>query len=366
MSPSAPTNSARRPRPFAARVTSVLFAAATLSLVACGRAPNTGSDAQSPAAAQTYTLGTDAAHPEVELRLSADRSQMTVADRLTLKLTIDSGDEASVAWTPPEPPSGRLGDFTVAAHAQRQLAAPPHRTITEHTLVLEPFLDGKKTIPPVTLDIRSSAGNTPTRTISTQPIEVTVTPVIPPDQLEHATLAPDHDPLAPTLAPHRGSVLVAAAAIAAALTWLGAFAWARLVAPRRTVVLNPLAAARVRLADLRKRLAAAQADPFAAGVPATPAIAADLAATIRTYLDQHLHVAAAGATAAELGPRLAESAAMPLPLAASTLAAITALEQFAFSPAQPRSSDLLPLLDTADQLVAATAERSPQPREAAT
>ncbi len=355
-------NPARRHR----RALSVVLCAVSLAVCSCERTPIASRPAIAPAAEQTYTLGSDAAHPEVSVRLSADRSQMTVADRLTLKLTIASTDGVSVSWTPspPEPPTGKLGDFTVAASADRSLPAPVGRSVNERTLVLEPFLDGAKTIPAITLDVRSADAGTPTRTITTQPIEVTVAPVIPPDQVERAKLAPPHAPLQPTLPSHHGNPLIAALAVAGVLAWLGAFALARFVAPRRAAAISPLAETRARLADLRRRLAAAQAEPFASGAPTTPAIAADLAATLRMYLNQHLHVDAQGATAIELRPRLEHAGAIPGSLAASTAETIEALERYAFAPTQPRCSDLLPLLETTERLVLATADRTAQPTEA--
>lgn len=344
-----------------------VLVAGALGVGSCGQSPHTPPAASNspPAAAQTYTLGADAEHPEVSVRLSADRSRMTLAERLTLKLTIDAADGSSVLWTPPDPPEGRLGDFTVAASVVRSLPAPPGRTVTERTIVLEPFLDGRKSIPAITLDVRSADGATPTRAITTQPIEVAVAPVIPPAQVEKAALAPAHAPLQPTLPTAHGRPWIAALAVAGLLAWVGAFAWARFVAPRRNAVLSPLADTRARLADIRRRLAAAQVAPFDPGVPATPAIAADLAGTLRAYLDRHLHLTAAAATASELRPRLEQGSVIPAPLGSETAEAIVALERYAFSPTQPRCADLLPLLETAERLVAATAGAPTQQAEAA-
>ncbi len=331
-----------------------LIAFSGLVPAACER--SSPSSASPAAVSQTYTLGADADHPDVAVRLQADRSHMTVADRLTVILTIDSSDGFDVRWTPPTPPAGALGDFTVAAATSRSLPLPPAatgRSITEHTLVLEPFLDGKKTIPAITLEAKSAAGGGASRSITTQPIEIAVAPVLPADEAEKAELAPPRSPIAASIRAARGNPIVAAGAIAALTAWLGAFAWARLVAGRRIAAIDPVAVARRRVADLRAKLAATQADPFGPGAVPTAAIAADLGVTIREYLDRRLHIPATGATAGELSSLLREPA-LPREIAQQTSDTLAALEQAAFAPSQPRCADLAPLIDVADRLIDST------------
>jgi hypothetical protein len=282
---------------------------------------------------------------------------MTVADRLTIILTIDAADGLEVPWTPPTPPAGSLGDFTVADATSRSLPRLPSaigRSITEYTLVLEPFLDGKKTIPAITLEAKSAAGAGTSRSITTQPLEIEVSPVLPADEADKTELAPPRSPIAATIRTARGNPIVAAGAIAALTAWLGAFAWARLAAGRRIAAVDPVAVARRRVADLRAKLAATQADPFGPGAVPTAAIAADLGVTIREYLDRRLHIPATGATAAELCNQLREPA-LPGETARQTSETLAALEQAAFAPSQPRCADLAPHLDVADRLIASTA-----------
>lgn len=314
------------------------------------------------------------------MTLTVDRTTITVAERIALTLTIDTAPSFTAEWAspqpgPPEPPDGLLGDLIVVEHLRRELPpTQPDRALVEHTFVLEPMLDGAKTIPAIQFRVVESTASpeaaaagvaaAPSRGISTQPITIGVASLFSPEEAEAADkaettdVAPAREPIAMTIHRSQSSATIAIIAGTAGAVVLGAVAWMVLASGRRRMPNDPVADARRSLAEIRATLESGRADPFGTAAASAAGAGAKLAATIREYLQRHLGIAAIGATASELAAYLSEASSRVSPdIARDAASTLLGLEMELFAPGgeQPRVAVLLEQLDAAERLVDSTA-----------
>lgn len=318
-------------------------------------------DAGAPAApiSQVHTAG-DAASPSGVVRLSVDRASMTVADRLRVTIRIESVPGAGRGeFDPPlpQPPTGRLGEWTVASLASRELPAQSGRSVVEHLLVLEPFLEGSKSVPPLRVRF---AGDSGVLEVSTEPVSVEVTSVLSEQdrQADELPLSPAPESVALTLpraSKQRLSWPVVAGAASACAVAIGVVVVAG--RRRRIKAVDPVADARAKLSAIQGRLTAAAAEPFGQAVTGLSDVASELASVARRYVDHALGVAAIGATVDELAGRLASEPRLSQQAGdvQALLATLRSLEQEAFAPSQPRAAVLAEHLAVVDRFITATA-----------
>ncbi|MFN7020560.1 MAG: hypothetical protein ACK4WH_04425 [Phycisphaerales bacterium] len=267
-------------------VTAARRCAAALSLVAaltvggCGRdKPAAGPPGVSEPAQEirrsnsTGEVGPDGA-PMLEVTIVLERDRITTADRLPLRVRISGSAGARREWAAPRE---TLGEWQVAETARREVVGEGGASVVEHLLVLEPFLDGAKTIPPMTFRYSPLAGGA-WRTLVTEPIEVTVGSVLGEGE-ERESLAGAKPPAAVVVEDGFNRWALGAAAGAGVLGYAGAFVAAHARARRRGREADPVRIALQRLAALEGRL---RGDT--SGGSADPADAAELASIVRAYL----------------------------------------------------------------------------------
>lgn len=176
-----------------------------------------------PVAASRSVAGTP--DGRVEISVGLDRAEMRTVDRLTLTIstlrpvglrtTLDDPDWAAAGWT------------RVGATDSEPLAMPDGLIQRTRTVVLEPFLDGVYSIPPVVLSWTPGESGGEHTVVSTEQMTVTVGSVLASDDVgELAGPAPTRP--APTTADggYLPVVVVGACVLVA-----GALAWF-LVRPR--------------------------------------------------------------------------------------------------------------------------------------
>lgn len=351
-------STARAPIRSPRRTPNQCIAAAAIVLLAaagCDRPSAAGSSGDAPAPLrQVASLG-DPAHPDARITIAADRSALSVADRLVLTVRIESRTGFRAEWASPlpQPPTGQLGDFTVAAHTRSTPSATPG--VTEDLFVLEPFLDGPKSIPALTFRVvstwPSSAGDsgTTTRPLSTEPITINVAALLTPEEAAKAELSPPLPPVEARLPsqPARAPIGALIGGGAALAVGLGVLAWR--VARRRPAAVDPARAAVSALADVRATLEAAAADPFGPAAARVGSAASQIGSIVRAFLERGLSIAAIGATTPELRARLAAS--LPEESSRPLEQMLTDLEREAFSPGQPRVAPLLEQLAAAERFI---------------
>lgn len=308
---------------------------------------------------QVHTAG-DAASPSGVVRLSVDRAAMTVADRLRVTIRIESAPGAGRGeFDPPlpQPPTGRLGEWTVASLASRELPAESGRSAMEHLLVLEPFLEGSKTVPPLRVRFVGDSG---VLEVSTEPVSVEVTSVLSEQDRESGELPLSPAPESVALTLPRASkqrwswpVIAGASAAGAAAIGVAVVAGRR----RRIQAVDPVADARARLSEIQRRLSAAAAEPFGSAATGLGDAASGLASVARQYVEHALGVAAIGATVDELTARLTSEPRLSQHVGEvqALLATLVSLEREAFAPSQPRAAALAEHLAVVDRFVTATA-----------
>jgi hypothetical protein len=140
--------------------------AAGLALAWQGLAAAQSSAAPTPAVERTVRQG------PASVTLSLDRTNMTAAERLTLRLLVTSPAGAAMDW-PPITVGEKLGGFTVVTRRDPPPAlGDGGATTTGVEVVLEPFLPGQYQIPAFIFGFRSPGAER--TTISTEPVAVTV------------------------------------------------------------------------------------------------------------------------------------------------------------------------------------------------
>jgi len=110
----------------------------------------------------------------VEIGVSLDRSVITSAEQVTLRLTLTSGEDLQIAW--PEIPD-EIEGFSVAdeRHA-RDALVEGGRIRRVRTITFEPFLPGEYTIPAITFTWSSPENES--MKLETEPLEVRVDSVL--------------------------------------------------------------------------------------------------------------------------------------------------------------------------------------------
>lgn len=258
----------------------VVTLVAALAVGGCERAkPAAGSPGVSAPAQEirrsisTGEVGADGA-PMLEVTIVLERDRMTTADRLPVRVRMSGSAGARREWAAPRE---TLGEWQVAETATREVVGEGGASVVEHLLVLEPFLDGVKTIPSMTFRYGSISGGA-WRTLVTEPIEVTVSSVLGEGE-DDAALAEAKPPAPVVLEVGAGRWVLSAAAGAGVLGYAGAFAAAYVRSRRRGRPADPVRSALERLASLEGRL---RGNP--SGGSADPAEAAELASIVRAYV----------------------------------------------------------------------------------
>lgn len=235
-----------------------------------------------PAAAAGGPVQTLVETDRASLLVRAERSTLTTAQTVRLRLEAEAPPGASVDW----PDLGeKLGEFTVVDH----LGLPPKRTeggrrVVSRVYTLAPFLAGEYEIPP--LEVRFVGPGEQEMALRSQPLRIEVTSVLdePPSELSVG------EPLGPAALPESPSPdpwpwIAGGVGVAVAVAAGAAVAIQRRGRGERPAA-DPVRAARVGLAHL----AASGAAPAAQEID-------DLA---RPALARLLGSREAGATSAEL------------------------------------------------------------------
>ena len=154
-----------------------------------------GDHAVKPAVSQTFVAG------KLRLDLVVDRIEMTVADRLTLSLSVSAPEDLVVEFPDHD---NRLGDFIVIEFRETPVRIVGDGTvkITED-LILEPFLAGTYHIPPIRVAFWKPGENERGRqTLATDEVKVSVRSLLDNNELD------DLEPAPPVAQPRERMTLV--------------------------------------------------------------------------------------------------------------------------------------------------------------
>ncbi|MBN1625805.1 MAG: DUF4381 family protein [Deltaproteobacteria bacterium] len=195
----------------------LLLISSLVLIISCSKPGKQGASAVKEEAAgihETYENG------PASLTLDADKSSMTIAERLNLTIRVIVDEEYEV--TMPDL-TGRLEQFGIVDWhtTQPELLDNNKKRITR-TYVLEPFLSGDYTIPPMEAQFyKESVGDADTHSISTSELTVKVNSLLPEDIKEMKL----HDirPPVPYPTDYRKWILIAGGVLL--LTAAGIFAW---------------------------------------------------------------------------------------------------------------------------------------------
>lgn len=165
----------------------LLFTAALSGLPACTR--HEGSE---PGGGQPYTRTYSA--PPLQVALHLDRTEITTAERLALQLTatLPEGYRAEFPSI-----TEQLGDFTVIdQHRSQPRLATNNLVELQVNVLLEPFLAGSYTIPPLSIRaLREEASDTTIPEVQTEAIQITVQSLLPPGEDAAAQIKDIRPPL---------------------------------------------------------------------------------------------------------------------------------------------------------------------------
>jgi len=316
-----------------------------VSLTSPPAAPTTGAS-QSPSTAinRTYSAGGTSEAPGVSVLVSADRSEITTADRLRLTLSLTTRDGTAVDWLPPK---DRLGDFQIAESSQQKGVPVKGLTTTVYAFLLEPFLDGTKAIPSLKFSYREGAAAT-RQILTTEPIAIEVRSMLA-TETEPTELAPIKPPLHLPSPSSAGRWVVTGMAGLLAIGYPLAFVMARRASRRHTQSLDPVDVVKHRLADLRSRIDLQGPDDG----QMSKSIAGELAASLREYLSALVHEDVRGLLTHELADRVRKRTAA----SSSTEEALQVLgaldqQRFSSSPLSPQS--LIYNVEAMERFVATT------------
>lgn len=247
----------------------------------------TGSMAMVAPAAVAGPIETAVETGDVALLVRADRSSLTTAETLTLRLEATAPTGARVQWPDFD---DRLGEFTIID----RLGLPPRRAAdgrrtVVRTLTLSPFLPGEYEIPP--LDVTFTRASGEMLALRSQPMTIEVTTLLDEEPGELSVGEPAAAAEVPEEEGPRDLWPLAAGAAGVAIVFAAgaAVAIARR-ARRERPPEDPVRAARLGLASLATKLEAGSEAP-------SPVTIDDLA---RPALSRLLGSHAAGATSAEL------------------------------------------------------------------
>lgn len=338
--------------PRVARLT-IAAASVTLALVTsgcdwAGERADAAAHAK-PAVQRSWSVGRAAgtSNPQVGITITLDRDRITTADRLHAVIRITTAAGTTAEWAPPET---ELGGFTIAAHARAERTQSDGASIVEHDLMLEPFLDGEKAIPPIT--VRYDAPGQPAMTLTTEPIQVRVDSVLATDDAS-AELAPPKplQALNPARRDRSWVTLVMAALLVGA--YPAAFIAARIHARRRGVgnrrSEDPVASVLSEVSEIEGLLRDSRAS--AAAPPSE--CSTRLAVAYREYLSHLLATDVRGRLAGDIAPQLVE-AGLEHDAAERTLSTLNTLDQVRFSGTPLPFGALQQMNEGLAQLVAAT------------
>jgi hypothetical protein len=238
---------------------------------------------------------TGAGDATLDVQLTLDRVEMTVAERLIATLTVSARPDASLTLPTF---SNTLGDFTiVSSESKARIEGPLLRTTVRY--VLEPFLAGDKQIP--TMEIRALDGKR-TLTLRTEPVSIKVGAVAGTGDTEKTPLEPARGPVA-LIAPKRNDLrrpiwVGVVSALVGTVASMGVVALQRRRARRLALPINRV---RRELDALSLALGSSESREEAAGS------AARLREALATFLHGHFGLPAPTSTARELDAALASS-----------------------------------------------------------
>ena len=178
---------------------------ACMLLAACAKERGEGETPDEAGLRKAYERG------PVSVVMTLDRTTLTIADRLSLALEVTT-DEAYEAELPGL--GEKLESFGIVDyHTSRPELVEGNRTRITRSYVLEPFLSGEYTVPPMTITFRARAGDGEPHELETEAVTVQVTSLLP----EQFTDLDIHEIAPPVALPRtRGRWAWAAAVCAAA------------------------------------------------------------------------------------------------------------------------------------------------------
>lgn len=274
------------------------------------------------------------------VRTRLDKASPTVADRVELVLEAACPSDLTVDWPAELTDVGTIAGMHVLTHDERSSTGPDSRAVHQRTYILEPFLPGARTIPPLEFRFRNAAGAS--CTLRTEAIELSVPSVLPEGTPPEPELRGFIDP-----PPARTPWWIWAGAGAALLGVAGVTAVAlrrRAAAPPR--ILTPYEQALARLQELDRH-----------GPGAAPAsYAGSLGETLRSFIPSAFALPPRDRTSDELLRDLAAEASLNAAHLAETLGR---LDEIAFGGSPTSDAELLELRDRVyTQVVAIQALRS--------
>lgn len=301
----------------------------------------------------TFSGGGAAGEPVLRVRIALDRSRLTVADRLVLTLRAESDQDATI--TLPDV-AETLGDFTVVSAEASSAATPSGQPIKSLRIVLEPFLSGKKTIPPLTFKASLGKNSIKTTTIASTPLNVPVSDVLTLSKEEAA-----NPPLAPAKAPmdlvdsERGHWLAITLGSVAGFGYLGAFGGAWLAARRRRIALDPVGLFRADIHAARELLRTQHENSAGAAM-------GRIAMGLRSYLTHQAMIPAIGASGPELARLVRDASSLDNATRARTERLVLDLDAARFAPGLQSPEYAARMVEEAEAVLAATL-LPPAPRE---
>lgn len=256
----------------------------------------------------------------LNISFTIDRATITSAQSLLAVLRVSAPTGVQVDLPPSEP---KLGQFTVLSLIDEPQKAETDstalRSVFVRRYVLEPFLPGEYTIPP--LDIRwRKTGTTESGIARTAPVKITVQSLLPPeatkDKLDPGTI---RDAYTPPQKPDRSSLWIGfMLGAGASLLAIGGAWYARRVRSSGDVIDQGIAAIRER-----------QNSPFSS---ADSGRSCDVLSTaLRNALADRVNPASRASTPDALKSQLANTGSVPAPTVKETVAILNRLDEARFS-----------------------------------
>ena len=300
-----------------------------------------------PGIERTVSAGDTAKDSLLTVRMTADRTRMTVADRLILTFDVQAAPGASIAL----PQIGeKLGDFTVAS--SESPAASGGSANRQLRLVLEPFLNGSKAIPALTF---KSTRDGQTTSVMTEPLSIPVSDVLTLEKDQTPPIAPAKPPI-DFDEPARARWPIILIGSLAGAGYVGAFGLAMLNARRRRASTDPVAAFGLALRDADQRCS------VGASAASVESALFAVASALRRYLSLHVRIPAIGASAPELIDRVRRAEHLSNTDRAAIERLIVELESARFAPGEATPDRALALIAQAREVLAATsAPAAPHP-----
>lgn len=280
--------------------------AGVIALSACAACLNAQTSTAAPVAA-SQTLKASDRGLAVKVTVEIDRTELTVADRVVLIVSVD----APCGCTVDLPNTSQLAGFTtVWSRVEKVAATDAGREVTQQTTTLEPFLAGNKSIPELSITTRAgeasaAAGQSVPRgtlasvTVKSQPMPVHVTAIAPKEADAATPLNAGSVPL-PTIAAG-GIRPMMVVIIGAACVTMGLAGGVYIALRRTRREPTPLEVAYREMDELALRFGAV--DQHAAS-SFHPALAAELGRVLRRFCADGLAICPRGASTGEVVPRL--------------------------------------------------------------